>query len=439
MAVNWERHLLRIEGKRGEVRALFSPSEFVTDQIFLTKQGHLGCIVRVSPIPFESLDDSEVEHKTAMFVASLRNLDPTMRVHQYVMKHGDPAIGFRMRSARSEFLDNNLPRMFSMGTYWAVVYEVEQPSGKDQAEIDNRIHLEAQYLTTVVSGFLGSMAAVLKAELLREDAAFSVLTWLVNYEPRLRDLGLKAAHEVDWQMAHSTIDCVGPLKVGMNYVRVLTLKDLPSSSSAFCLRDLCKIRCGMVIAAEWMPISVGEVHKTLKTQRRHYGHTKSSVSSGGTMVDGGLEERDLSLMDVQRKIEKEGTYLGQWSLTVILYAEDPAVLRKAVAEAHAVLQQRRGSLVEQQGKSALVAWLAVVPGNDQYSHPAGKDRQHQLRRPVVSLRCGYRAGDQSPSRERVAGCTGKPARPALSLQYAPGAGGAYRSLRQVGGRAKPTS
>ena len=25
MAVNWERHLLRIEGKRGEVRALFSP------------------------------------------------------------------------------------------------------------------------------------------------------------------------------------------------------------------------------------------------------------------------------------------------------------------------------------------------------------------------------------------------------------------------------
>ena len=150
-------------------------------------------------------------------------------------------------------------------------------------------------------------------------------------------------------------------------MRVLTLKDLPASSSAFCLRDLYKIRCGMVITTEWIPISVSEVHKTLKTQRRHYGHTKSSVSSGGTMVDGGLEERDLSLMDVQRKIEKDGTYLGQWSLTVILYSEDPAVLRKAVADAHAVLQQRRGASGEQQGKGALVAWLATIPGNSKYS------------------------------------------------------------------------
>jgi type IV secretion system protein TrbE len=367
MAVNWERHLLRVEGKRGEVRALFAPAEFVTDQIFLTKQGHLGCLIRIVPIPFESLDDSDVEHKTGRFVAALRNLDSTMRMYQYVMKHGDPPLGDRIPSARTEFLRENTARMFSMDTCWAIVYEAEQPGSRDQAEIDARIRIAAQYLTTVVSGFLASMAAVLQAELLREDAAFSVLTWLVNYEPRLRGLGLKAAHEVDWQMAHSAVDCAGPLTVGCRYVRVLTLKDLPSSSSAFCLRDLCKISCGVVIATEWKPIRVSDVHRTLKTQRRHYGHTKASVSSGGTLVDGGLEERDLSLMDVQRKIEKDGTYLGEWSLTVILYSEDPAVLRKAVSEAHGVLQQRRGALVEQQGKSALVAWLATVPGNDNYS------------------------------------------------------------------------
>ena len=367
MTVNWERHLLRVEGKRGEVRSLLAPSEFVTDRIFLTKQGHLGCLIRIVPISFESLDDSDVEHRTARFVASLRNLDSTMRVYQYVMKHSDPPMGDRIPSARTEFLRENTARMFSMDTCWAIVYEVEHLDGRNQAEIDCRIQLAAQYLTTVVSGFLASMAAILKTELLREDAAFAVLTWLVNYEPRLRSLGLKASHEVDWQMAHSAIDCAGPLKVGAYYVRVLTLKDLPSSSSAFCLRDLCKIACGMVLATEWKPIRVSDVHKTLKTQRRHYGHTKSSVSSGGTMVDGGLEERDLSLMDVQRKIEKDGTYLGEWSLTVIIYSEEPAVLRKAVAEAHAVLQQRRGALVEQQGKSALVAWLAVIPGNDHYS------------------------------------------------------------------------
>jgi type IV secretion system protein TrbE len=367
MTVNWERHLLQVEGKRGEVRSLLAPSEFVTDRIFLTKQGHLGCLVRIAPIPFESLDDSDVEHRTAQFVASLRNLDSTMRVYQYVMKHGDPPIADRLPSARTAFLRENTARMFSMDTCWAIVHEVEQPGSSNQAEIDARIQLAAQYLTTVVSGFLASLTAVLKAELLHEDAAFAVLSWLVNYDPRLRNLGLKASHEVDWQMAHSAIDCAGPLKVGSYYVRVMTLKDLPSSSSAFCLRDLCKISCGMVIVTEWNPIKVSDVHRTLKTQRRHYGHTKASVSSGGTMVDGGLEERDLSLMDIQRKIEKDGTYLGEWSLTVILYSEDPAVLRKAVSEAHGVLQQRRGALVEQQGRSALVAWLAAIPGNANYS------------------------------------------------------------------------
>ena len=367
MTTNWERHLLQVESKRGEVRSLLAPYEFVTDHIFLTKQGHLGSLLRVSPIAFESLDDSDLEHKTGQFVSSLRNLDQAMRLYQYVMKHPDPPIAGRIPSARTAFLEKHQPRMFSMDTCFAIVYEAEQASSKIQSEIDAHIQMAAQYFTAIVFGFVSSLTTVLKAKVLQEDEAFSVLAWLVNYEPRLRNLGLNDFHEVDWQMAHSGIDCTGPLKVGSYYVRVLTLKDLPSASSAFCLRDLCKIACGMVVTTEWKPLPAGDVHKTLKTQRRHYGHTKSSISSGGTMVDGALEERDLSLMDVQRKIEKDGTYIGEWSLTVILYSEDPAIFREAVPQAHAVLQQRRGALVEQQGKSALVAWLGTVPGNEKYS------------------------------------------------------------------------
>src|SRR5271163_1772704 len=134
MAVNWERHLLRVEGKRGEVRTLFAPSEFVTDQIFLTKQGHLGCVIRIAPIPFESLDDPDVEHKTARFVASLRNLDSTMRVYQYVMKHGDPPLADRLPSARTEFLRENKAHMYSLDACWTIVYEVEDLGSRSQAE-----------------------------------------------------------------------------------------------------------------------------------------------------------------------------------------------------------------------------------------------------------------------------------------------------------------
>ena len=132
MAVNWERHLLRIEGKRGEVRALFPLSEFVTDHVFLTKEGELGCVIRVDPISFESLDDADLEHKTAMFVAALGNLDATMRVYQYVTKHGDPDLPVRVPSARTRFLEENKERLFSMETHWAVVYEVERPGNKNR-------------------------------------------------------------------------------------------------------------------------------------------------------------------------------------------------------------------------------------------------------------------------------------------------------------------
>ena len=144
----------------------------MSDHVFLTKEGELGCLIRVDPIPFESLDDADLEHKTAMFVAALGNLDASMRVYQYVTKHGDPDLPVRVPSARTRFLEENKERLFSMETHWAIVYEVERPGNKNQAEIDAQIRLEAQYLTTVVTGFLGSMAAVLESGTARGRCRF---------------------------------------------------------------------------------------------------------------------------------------------------------------------------------------------------------------------------------------------------------------------------
>lgn len=367
VAKNWERHLLRIEGERFEVREVFQPFEYVTDAVFITKQGQLACFLRIDPVPFECLDDDTVEHKTAMLVSALRNLDVSMALHQYVAKHGNPPLAGRMESARTAFLEERLPNLYSLDVFWAVVYDAEPAQSKKQTEIDAHIQIEARYLETVVSGLIESLSSTVVAKLLNSTDSFSTLTWLANYEPRLRGISARVPHDLDAQMTHSGVDCVGPLKVGNYYVRVLTIKNLPHGSTAFCLRDLYKIPCGMLLASEWKPLQMSAIHKGLKSQRRHYGHTKASITSRGVAVDGGVEERDLSLKDIQAKIERDGLYLGEFSLTVILYSEDPAMLRKAVADAHSVFQQLQGALVEQQGMAALVGWLGTIPGNGRYN------------------------------------------------------------------------
>jgi type IV secretion system protein TrbE len=62
----------------------------------------------------------------------------------------------------------------------------------------------------------------------------------------------------------------------------------------------------------------------------------------------------------------QGRYFGQFSLTLILYHKDLAVLRRSVAQAFKAFATYDAQLTEEH-YNRLNAWLAVLPGNSAYN------------------------------------------------------------------------
>jgi len=369
--MNWERHLLRHESKRGALRDLLAPYEFVTENSFLTKAGHVGCILRVSPVAFECLDPSDLEYVAGRFEAAIRHFDPAMRVYQYLMKRNCPAIPHRRHDdARALEMEARAAALYSIEIFMAVVFEEDHES--KPAHMDEEIRIGAALLEATVTGVIEGLSGAVPVKLLGKHEAFAFLRALVNYSPDLLGVELEADHDLDRQIGGSSLDCAGALKLDGYFVRVLTLKDAPHSTIAHCLRGLYVVPCCALVATEWKPEPVARVHKEIHGQRRHFTHTKESLTAGKKLIDEGKQGLIDQLGESQRAIELNGIYIGHFSLTVILYSEDAAVLRKAATAAHNALQQKRGALAEQVGKSALVAWLAVVPGNRRFSIRAKK-------------------------------------------------------------------
>src|SRR5439155_9032254 len=67
-----------------------------------------------------------------------------------------------------------------------------------------------------------------------------------------------------------------------------------------------------------------------------------------------------------QEMELNGHAFGQFSMTIILYAEDRATVRRAAAECFKVFATHDGQLTEER-YNLLNAWLAVLPGNHAYN------------------------------------------------------------------------
>src|SRR5205823_4472556 len=66
------------------------------------------------------------------------------------------------------------------------------------------------------------------------------------------------------------------------------------------------------------------------------------------------------------EMEVHGRYFGEFSLTVVLYSEDPAALRRAVAQCFKVFAAQDAQVTEER-YNRLNAWLATLPGNSVYN------------------------------------------------------------------------
>src|SRR5512140_2204477 len=105
---------------------------FWNDEVFLTKSGDLGIVLRVRGVDYESLDQTAQEYAVKRLEAALKTFGVGFHMYQYLFKTNRPDIPFRgyedpvIQAAvdqRKQFFGEKLDRLFHIEIFYAIVIE----------------------------------------------------------------------------------------------------------------------------------------------------------------------------------------------------------------------------------------------------------------------------------------------------------------------------
>ena len=148
------------------------------------------------------------------------------------------------------------------------------------------------------------------------------------------------------------------------------MKEPPSQTFAFLLRDLYEIPGEFVACLEWQRLRSDRIRRELQSRRRHFFNKRVSIVNyvapeakpEEMLVDDSASATVRQLGDALTEMEVNGHYFGQASLTLVLHGVDGRALQRQAAEAMKAMAVHDGSLFEET-YNLLNAWLAIVPGN----------------------------------------------------------------------------
>ena len=302
---------------------------------------------------------------------------------------------------RVRYLTGRAEKLCSLENYLAVVYEGWRPQDhrarlmtyltapreslrrllsehETHAHLQQELDLARDFLTNKIESLAVQLGDFLDVERLDSQQAFAVLRRLLNYTPfKAEGVKLKYASFVDFQACDSSLECHRDyLRLDDYHVQVLTLKEPPARTFANLLRGVSELPANFVIASEWKREGAHKARSLIQSKRRHFFNSKTSLLSSinpgtaGTsrdmLVDEGAAAMVAALGGSLEEIEVQGRYFGQFSLTLLLYHKDLAVLRRSVAQAFKIFATYDAQLTEEH-YNRLNAWLAVLPGNAVYN------------------------------------------------------------------------
>ncbi len=392
----------------GAFNALLAPACFVDDSAFLTKAGDLGVVLAVGGIDYECLDAGVLDALTRRFEAAMRTFDERYSIYQYLLKRDGARVPHKGQYAnqvvdeairnRVAHLESEAGPLYSMEVYFVVLYRTEhrketladlarrmcrQPKRAllDALSNDRTLTvLETEFahsreaLRNKVQAFVVQLRDIFAVRVLEKAAAFAFLRRLVNLDPVVADnVRLKYDRHTDYFMADSPLAChPGHLRMGENFVKVLTLKEAPGMTFPHLLRGLQELACNFVICSEWRREPNLGMLKTIHSRRRHFHNSKTSLHSylfnrdgerpDDALIDDSAVAHVADLGSCLKEINNRGNYFGRFSFTVVLYGADLAALRRAVAEVFKTFTTYDAVLMEE-SYNALNAYLAIIPGN----------------------------------------------------------------------------
>ena len=381
---------------------------------FLTKTGDLGAVLKIGGTDYESLDHAGRDYAVKRLEAAFRSLDDKCRLYQVLFKHNRPAIPHAeyesplVRAAveqRSAFLQSKADRLYSIEIFWVVMVDgkyaktgllhalsqlTKSPragmrelktlfAGRQQRTLlYEQIERDRLLLQQKINSLSGQLNDLMRVELSGAEGIFRLVRRLVNFRPsKIVEAPLCGTRHLDWQVCDSELEAHrGYLRMDDDYVRVLTLKELPGETRPLILNGLLDVPANFHVVTEWHPADNAKARKEIASRRRHHHNSKTSFVSnlqdrGNTanqdnLVDDSKAAAVAELGGALTALGMEGKNFGEFTLSVVVYDEDRAKVEHAVAEFQKLFTQHDGLLYEER-YNLLNAFFATVPGNKQFN------------------------------------------------------------------------
>jgi type IV secretion system protein VirB4 len=391
----------------GSLQAHINLYGFWDEHCFLTKSGDLGSVLRIGGIDYESLDHAGRDYAVKRLEAAFRALDEKTRLYQILFKHNRPAILHAeyenplVRAAveqRSAFLESKSDRLYSIDIYWVVMIDgsyqktgllhalsqlPKQPrsslrdlhalfsGNKERTLLHEQIERDRLRLQQKVNSLSGQLSDLTTVELQGAEKTFRLVRRLVNFRPsKIEDAPLCGARHLDWQICDSELEAHrGYLRMDDDYVRVLTLKELPGETRPLLLQGLFDIPANFHVVTEWHPVDNAKSRKEIASRRRHHHNSKTSFVSNlqdrqnagphDELVDDSKQAAVMELGNALTAMGMEGKSFGEFTLSIVIYDEDRAKVEQAVAEFQKLFTQHDGLLYEER-YNLLNAFFATV-------------------------------------------------------------------------------
>jgi type IV secretion/conjugal transfer VirB4 family ATPase len=397
----------------GSLNAMINLFGFVGPHVFLTKSGEVGVVLEMAGVDYECLETSAVDILTKRLESALRLFDENYRVYQFLFKRnrqgiphsfcGKPIVDAAIRD-RVAYFEKKSESLFSFSIYIVVLcptlaarrslarmlLEFPNYPGRSWAELvaqfsaNSSVHLDAiemgkaeSALRQKVESFRTQVSDFVSVRLLGKEDAFRMLKRTLNFDAlKLNAAELKHDTFLDYYLCESHLECHRTyLRMDDYFVKVLTLKEPSAHTFPLLLKGLLGISANYHVVTEWKKEEPGKTRRTIQAKRRHFHNTKRSFISQvnlndaapqDLLLDNAKESQVRELGKAIEEIEIRGNYFGQFSLSVILYDHDLAIVERAAADFYKVFSVHDAQLYDERF-NLLNAFLAAVPGNHTFN------------------------------------------------------------------------
>jgi len=393
------RKFLKPHKDAGALHCLFAPHRFIDDRVFLTKRNQLGVVLAVEGIDHECLTEATLDTYTRRSAAAWRSFDDRFRLYQYVVKqdHGpiehqvdyaDPVIRETVRR-RLDFLKSKPQGLYSVRLFYVVILEPGVLSRKHWLSGRQVVRaaageLERNRATLIghVESFQRTIDDLLGIRVLSKIHAFQFFRLLGNLDPEIAAAeGLKYDSHVDYYIPSLPLACTSDgIRIGEAKLEILSLKEPPASTFPNVLRDLLALEADFIVCSEFKRVVNDKAITTIRAAQNHFhwsqwvadlpsilsmvlnrGSRENVIADKSALND--VEDLDQTLA----RIKNDGEYLGEFSLTVVLYGwGDQAKLKTAAADVVKIFGNHEASLIHET-YNALNAYLSIFPCNQLFN------------------------------------------------------------------------